>query len=921
MTTSSPNGAQPVAGWRFVGAAETFALENAQATSYLYFPLVNEAGMVSVVTPTLHGDVKAGQHAFLTPPTAVEDLHLSRGARNFWVTRPGAEAWSVTGNSAPQTARRFSKEADTATVEAGLLWHRVTRRHAAWGLQAVVTNVVPAAPDRVELMQVELTNTGDRPLTLTPTAAIPLYGRSADNLRDHRHVTALLHRIQTHTHGVLVRPTLSFDERGHQPNATTYAVLGSEGNGRAPVAFFPTLADFVGEGGTLDWPAAVVGHAEGAPVGTAVSGYEAFGGLRFAPLTLQPGQRHVYVLILAIFDADAREADRLMARWGSEAQFAAALAQTEDHWQEKLGALATETAVPRFDRWLRWVALQPSLRRLCGNSFLPYHDYGRGGRGWRDLWQDLLALLLMEPAPVRDLLFSNFAGVRLDGSNATIIGSAPGEFKADRNNIPRVWMDHGAWPWLTTRLYLDQTGDLDFLLRTQAYFKDQWTHRAQKQDTAWQPEEGTQQRTASGGMYAGTILEHLLVQHLTAFFNVGEHNIIRLEGADWNDGLDMAAARGESAAFSALYAGNLRDMSTVLAALAQQGVAETAVAQELLLLLDTLSDPVDYASATAKQQRLAAYFDVTHHTLSGEKASVPLAALARDLAAKAAWLTDHLRAQEWLTTQSGAQWYNGYYDNAGLRLEGDHPRGPRMTLTAQTFALLGGVATDAQAQALLQSADAHLFDAAVGGYRLNTDFDEVLLNLGRAFGFAFGHKENGAMFSHMAVMFAYALYQRGLAHAGYRVLDGIYQQSQNFAVSRIYPGIPEYFDARGRGLYPFLTGSASWYLLTWVTQAFGVQGRLGELTLTPRLVRQQFGAAGTARLETLFAGRSLAIVYHNPEGLDFGEHQIGKVVLNGTAVPLEPAGETAVLPRALLTNLDAAPLHQLDVYLVPRQSS
>ena len=54
----------------------------------------------------------------------------------------------------------------------------------------------------------------------------------------------------------------------------------------------------------------------------------------------------------------------------------------------------------------------------------------------------------------------------------------------------------------------------------------------------------------------------------------------------------------------------------------------------------------------------------------------------------------------------------------------------------------------------------------MGGYRLNTDFGGVQLNLGRCFGFAFGHKENGAMFSHMAVMYANALYQRGLVREG-----------------------------------------------------------------------------------------------------------------------------------------------------------
>ena len=46
-----------------------------------------------------------------------------------------------------------------------------------------------------------------------------------------------------------------------------------------------------------------------------------------------------------------------------------------------------------------------------------------------------------------------------------------------------------------------------------------------------------------------------------------------------------------------------------------------------------------------------------------------------------------------------------------------------------------------------------------GGYRLNTDFKEEKFDLGRMFGFAYGEKENGAVFSHMAVMYANALYK------------------------------------------------------------------------------------------------------------------------------------------------------------------
>ncbi len=119
------------------------------------------------------------------------------------------------------------------------------------------------------------------------------------------------------------------------------------------------------------------------------------------------------------------------------------------------------------------------------------------------------------------MLFGNFAGVRIDGSNATIIGSRPGEFKADRNNIPRMWMDHGAWPFMTTRLYIDQTGDLAFLLRPQVYFKDQLVERTRSVDSAWRADQGTLQKTASGEVYQGTILEHILIQQLTAFLQRG----------------------------------------------------------------------------------------------------------------------------------------------------------------------------------------------------------------------------------------------------------------------------------------------------------------------------------------------------------------------------------------------------------------
>jgi cellobiose phosphorylase len=598
-----------------------------------------------------------------------------------------------------------------------------------------------------------------------------------------------------------------------------------------------------------------------------------------------------------------------MEKFGSENGFDSWLLRTQAAWKRKLDTFSVKTAKPRFDQWMRWVSLQPTLRRLYGNSFLPAHDYGRGGRGWRDLWQDILALLLMESRDVSESLFEYFAGVRIDGSNATIIGNAPGEFKADRNDIPRVWMDHGAWPLLTTGLYIDQTGDLAFLLREQTYFKDHFISRTKDTDPAWDPSQGTCLQTQVGKPYHGTILEHLLIQHLTPFFNVGEHNNILLEGADWNDGMDMASERGESIAFSALYAGNLRALAQWVEALASLGITQIALASEILPLLDSLTSPIDYNVVAAKRSLLSAFYKRCSHKISGEKVSVQTDLLVKDLIGKSEWLTAHIRSGAYIHNKEGFRWFNSYYDNDGQPVEGDHPSGVRMILTGQVFTLMAGVANDQQVQEILKAVDKYLWDPSVGGYRLNTDFDDVMLNLGRAFGFAFGHKENGAMFSHMSIMFAYALYQRGLVHAGNKVLNTIYEHCQDFPTSRMYPGIPEYINPKGRGMYPWLTGSASWYLLTLVTEVFGVRGECGDLLLIPKLVRSQFDSTGMATMTTLFAGKLVTVTYQNPERLDFGQYQVDAVFIDGQDyTDLIQAG-IARLPRESIENALGSPIH------------
>lgn len=903
-------------GWKFHGKEGVFRLEQPELSSYLYFPLVNEAGMMSSVSPNLHGQATTGHNSFLLEPISVESLHNSKAARNFWIYLDGYGAWSVTGNSARQNAALFSEEKEKTLLEAGFLWHKITRESANLNLRAESTSFVPVTDDKIELMKVRLTNTGDTELTITPTAAIPLYARSADDLRDHRHVTSLLHRIYTSAHGVEVQPALSFDERGHRVNKTAYGVFGAAQDGTAPIGFFPVIEDFIGEGGALDWPQAVVANRQpDVEAGAEIEGYEAVGALKFATTQLAPGESVSYVVAMMIAD-DRIDTKRIAAAYLSEDRFDELLEQNETYWRGKLDTLAFQSGDEQHDLWLKWVTLQPILRRLYGNSFLPYHDYGRGGRGWRDLWQDCLALLVMEPDEVGHLLYNNYAGVRIDGSNATIIGAKPGEFIADRNNIPRVWMDHGAWPLLTTLLYIHQSGDLGFLLKPQTYFRDIFTKRCKERDLAWTPEQGNKLLSQDGRIYEGSILEHILLQNIVAFFNVGENGNIKLEGADWNDGLDMAPARGESVAFTAFYASNLLELSELIPRLAQApgGTDTIEIAEEIAVLLDSLGTPINYDSIPAKQELLERYFDSVVPAVSGRKRKFSVQQVAEDLRRKADWAFEHLRKQEWIHSAEGFEWFNGYYNNDAVRVEGDHPNGVRMTLTGQVFTIMGGIATEEQVGKITAAVDRYLKDERIG-YRLNSRFGEIQQNLGRAFGFAFGHKENGAMFSHMTVMYANALYKRGFVQAGKQVLDSVYRLSADFERSRMYPGIPEYINERGRGMYTYLTGSASWLLLTLLTEVYGVKGDYGDLRLEPKLTAEQFDAAGEASVITSFAGRKLQIVYRNLERAEYGKYRIGHVTVNGVSLDSSSREGGCLIPRQEIEALQEGAVHRIEITL------
>ena len=80
---------------KFLNANGDFVLTDADQAAETYFPLANEGGIISSITPRLAGDCKTGQDTFLLAACSEQTLHESRATRNFWLQFADGTLWSA----------------------------------------------------------------------------------------------------------------------------------------------------------------------------------------------------------------------------------------------------------------------------------------------------------------------------------------------------------------------------------------------------------------------------------------------------------------------------------------------------------------------------------------------------------------------------------------------------------------------------------------------------------------------------------------------------------------------------------------------------------------------------------------------------------------------------------------------------------
>jgi len=784
-------------------------------------------------------------------------------ARFLWVRPEGGKAWLV--NNYDLT----DKETSEPEYAMGLGYTSFSGKNKKYGLSVNATVFVPNE-EMAEIWLVEIKNESSKAQTIDFIPTVPIYGGNRAYVEYHRDVVRLYNKSRVTDH-IEILPGLEWVEGSTDPSDICYFMGAQTQRGRKGNRFYSDRESFLGANNMWLKPQAVLNNE--APKAQCY-GKEAVGAIEFKKVTIPAGKSEKFVVVTGIAFGGSKETEKMLKKYSySNAQ--KAFDKLAAFWKERTSRVVITTANSDFNHsWNKWWCYQLSMRYWFGNTGHPQTDYGSDFSGWRDFWQDMMAATVIDPKGLEERTMKTLEGIRLDGTNATRFFARTKEFGSDEVN--GLWCDHPYWTAQTVMILINFLGDYDFLFREGiAYFKDGYRSRGEVKDLDWKAGAIGNQKTAKGGTYKGTVIEHLLVQLLTMFYDVGSNNLLKQKRADWNDAVDQV--KGENVTFTFGLALDCNEVANLLEKTAKQkNISEIEIFEELALLLGKGNTAADIP-AKERQKTLKKYLNKVNGNISGRKVKVKVADILKDLRKKAKLSTANANKKAW-----NGSYYSGYIFDSGKPVDSIFKKNAlskknptsddfEMMLMPQTWSLVSGGADKAgTSEKVIDSTLKYLYDKKVGALKLNyPPYLKFNKTVGRITGFAAGTKENNALFCHANLFFVWALLRRGRVEEAYKIFSGVNPLTHEHEVFRSGPWIPEYYvssdnpNIAGRGEYPILTGSAAWTRYLFQNFFFGVRGELDGLRIDPKLpANKDFKDAS---LSIKFRGAHYHIRFLNPK--------------------------------------------------------
>jgi cyclic beta-1,2-glucan synthetase len=293
---------------------------------------------------------------------------------------------------------------------------------------------------------------------------------------------------------------------------------------RAPHSLTTDRCDFLGREGDTGQPAGLTRWDLGGRVDATVDPCAAFQ----AHLDIAAGETTEIVFILGQ-GRDRDDAKKLIRKWREPEKAQHALDSVRERWDRLLTTVRVKTPDPAFDLMLNhWLVYQTLSSRIMARA--GFYQAG-GAIGFRDQLQDVLALLLIDPARARAHILDCAARQFEEGDVLHWWHPPLGRGVRTRYSDDLLWL-----PYVTSR-YVEATGDTSILNEQASFLKA----------PPLAPEEKDRYALFETSDEKAPLFEHCR-RALARGATTGPQGLPLIGGGDWNDGMNRVGAhgRGES---------------------------------------------------------------------------------------------------------------------------------------------------------------------------------------------------------------------------------------------------------------------------------------------------------------------------------------------------------------------------------------
>ena len=376
------------------------------------------------------------------------------------------------------------------------------------GLTASVLAFVPTN-DNCEINQVTLTNNSDAAKEVSLFSYVEWCLWNADD--DMKNFQRLLSCGEVEIKGSTIYHKTEYRERRNH-----YALFSVN----HPIDGYDTIRDdFLGMYNGVDHPEVV---EAGKAKNTVASGWSPIASHQIN-VSIQPGETKTFVFVLAYIENPQEEkweshnvinkkpAEELLAKYQTDADVDAALAELKAYWEDLLSRYTVTSADDKVNRMVNiWNQYQCMVTFNMSRS-ASYYESGIGrGMGFRDSCQDLLGFVHLIPDRARERIIDIASTQFEDGSAYHQYQPLTKKGNAD---IGGGFNDDPLWLIAGTSAYVRETGDISILKENVPY------------DNDWQK--------------ATPLLGHLKRSFDFIVNHKGPHNLPLIGRADWNDCLNL----------------------------------------------------------------------------------------------------------------------------------------------------------------------------------------------------------------------------------------------------------------------------------------------------------------------------------------------------------------------------------------------